>query len=132
MKTAITLPYIVLMAVVLTACRSPAPNGHMLSSQMVLHPEDIRRDGVELSRDWLERQVSLREAWDIAGDGEALESVDEEAQALWLTFTSQLKPGDTLWYWRTPPASWRNLAGRGGLAIERDGRFVDVLLTQMN
>ena len=46
--------------------------------------------------------------------------------------TAAIKPGDELWTFMSPPDSWKNLAGRAGIALVRDGKPVSILVTFMN
>jgi hypothetical protein len=50
----------------------------------------------------------------------------------WQEFKAQLKPGDELWNWSSPPESWRMMGGRAGVAIVRNGEIVAVHLIHMN
>jgi len=50
----------------------------------------------------------------------------------WVRFKGQMKQGDELWKFSSPPESWRLLAGRAGLCIVRGGEIVDSIVTLMN
>jgi len=50
----------------------------------------------------------------------------------WLRFKSQMKDGDELWEFSSPPITWKLLVGRAGLSIVRNGKIVDSIVTMMN
>jgi hypothetical protein len=85
-----------------------------------------------IEREWLQKRVTQQEAWEIMLDGESEDQVDDEAQAYWRLFWDHAQPGDEVWYWSTPPASWERKAGRAGFVIVRNGKFVFNILTLMN
>ncbi len=43
----------------------------------------------------------------------------------WKPLLNAYREGDELWEFSTPKHSWENLAGRGGVALVRDGVIVD-------
>jgi hypothetical protein len=56
----------------------------------------------------------------------------EESDRNWSAFVKQMQPGDELWFFSSPRASWAWLAGRKGYAIVRNGKKVDSYITRMN
>lgn len=48
------------------------------------------------------------------------------------SWAAEMEPGDEIWTWSTPRWTWENLCGRGGLALVRDGKPVDHVMTLMN
>jgi hypothetical protein len=89
-----------------------------------------------LKKDWLQRQTTVGKA-----EREHLvtdESLGPEAVPFghqhenWLRFKSQMKEGDELWEFSSPPPTWERLAGRRGFCILRGGRIVASLITMMN
>jgi hypothetical protein len=50
----------------------------------------------------------------------------------WQRIKEQMQPGDELYKFRSPPETWANLAGRAGIALVRDGKVIDTLLTALN
>ncbi len=40
--------------------------------------------------------------------------------------------GDELWFFSTPPETWETKAGRGGIALTRDGEVIYAIITMMN
>jgi hypothetical protein len=52
--------------------------------------------------------------------------------AEWEGLKARMQPGDELWTFASSPESWRNLAGRAGIALVRNGQIVERLVTMMN
>ena len=52
--------------------------------------------------------------------------------AEWEALKARMQPGDELWTFASSPESWRNLAGRAGIALVRNGQIVERLVTMMN
>lgn len=52
--------------------------------------------------------------------------------AQWEELKAKMQPGDELWEFRSPPESWKHLAGAGGVAVLRDGKVIASLFTIMN
>jgi len=50
----------------------------------------------------------------------------------WEALKAEMKSGDELWTFSSPADYWKNLAGRLGIALVRDGKIVDVIVTAMN
>lgn len=50
----------------------------------------------------------------------------------WETLKSQIAEGDELWEFSSSSESWEHLAGRAGIALVRDGKAIDSLVTLMN
>jgi hypothetical protein len=50
----------------------------------------------------------------------------------WLKFKSKTLQGDELWKFCSPPDSWKNLFGRSGICIVRNGEIIDSIVTVMN
>jgi len=42
------------------------------------------------------------------------------------------KPGDELWSFSSSTESWQQFAGRMGVALLRDGKAIEVIITEMN
>lgn len=45
---------------------------------------------------------------------------------------TELRKGDEVWEYRSPPATWRNLSGRAGYCLARKGKIVAQVCTLMN
>ncbi len=52
--------------------------------------------------------------------------------AEWEAMKARLQPGDELWTFASSKESWRNLAGRAGIALVRNGQIIERLVTMMN
>jgi hypothetical protein len=53
----------------------------------------------------------------------------------WLLFKDQMKTGDELWYFRTPPKTWTEyfpLCGMEGYALVRGDKVVAEMLTAIS
>ena len=50
----------------------------------------------------------------------------------WLKLKAQFQDGDEFREFMSPPKSWEKLAGRFGVALVRDGRVIDLLVTLRN
>jgi len=48
------------------------------------------------------------------------------------TLKAEIKPGDELWNFSSSTESWQQLAGRMGVALLRDGKVIQVLITEIN
>ncbi|MBW7885800.1 MAG: hypothetical protein H3C34_24850 [Caldilineaceae bacterium] len=77
-------------------------------------PYEIRT----FSETWLDTSVSLQE----------LEIALCEEPTVLRRVHACLQPDDEIWYFTTPPETWRAEVGRAGYAIVRDGAVVGVLL----
>jgi hypothetical protein len=54
------------------------------------------------------------------------------SRAEWREFVASAMAGDSLWYYRTPPETWNELAGRSGFAIVRGGVPVAAIVIAMS
>jgi hypothetical protein len=50
----------------------------------------------------------------------------------WERLKAQMASNDELWYFCSPEEMWRNLAGRAGIALVRNGKVIDELIFLMN
>ena len=50
----------------------------------------------------------------------------------WERLKAEVMDGDELWTFSTPDDYWRNLAGRAGVALVRDGVAIRQMITRMN
>lgn len=89
-----------------------------------------------LPTNWLQRQITPTQA-------EAAHLVTDEdlgpepvpfgfMHSVWLQLLAQMQPGDELWEFRSPPASWKLMCGREGLVLLRRGKVVASILTEMS
>ena len=90
--------------------------------------------------DWLEKKISVAEA-EAANPGISDERVAKCPEAAkpfgflhdrWEALKGEMRPGDELWTFSSPPKSWEDLAGRAGIALVRDGKPVSLLVSAMN
>ena len=51
---------------------------------------------------------------------------------VWEQFKSQMKKGDELWEYSSPPETWRMYMGQAGIALVRRGKVVARLVTARN
>jgi hypothetical protein len=47
----------------------------------------------------------------------------------WRAFLAQMQEGDELWTFCTPPETWEHMAGLGGIALVRRGKWVAKIVT---
>lgn len=50
----------------------------------------------------------------------------------WQRIKLQMQPGDELYKFRSPPETWAIMAGRAGIALVRDGKVIEMLITSLN
>lgn len=82
--------------------------------------------GLVVPPDWLDKPVSVEE---IDADYGASTS---GVHADWEKLKSEMQPGDKLVRFTSPIESWQHLAGRAGIALVRDGKVIDAIVTMMN
>jgi hypothetical protein len=51
------------------------------------------------------------------------------ANERWRALVAQMQEGDELWTFISSPESWARRSGRAGIALVRDGKVVDSLVT---
>jgi len=54
------------------------------------------------------------------------------AQAEWERFKTKLQPGDELWSFCSPAATWQSLSGRAGYCILRGEVLIAAFVTRLN
>lgn len=89
---------------------------------------------------WLQQKLSVAEAEaaypGITGDRVA--RFPDAAKAFgfknreWEELKALMVPGDEIWTFSSPPDSWRDLAGRAGVALVRNGVPIRIIVTVMN
>ncbi len=50
----------------------------------------------------------------------------------WVTFKSQILPGDKIHFFRSDSTSWSSLAGREGYSLVRDGQIITNICTRLS
>jgi hypothetical protein len=100
----------------------------------------FQEERVEVPRDWLIKKITISEA-EAAHPGIRGERLLQFPNAgkpfgfqndLWESLKAKMKPGDELWTFRSSGESWRNLAGRSGIVLLRDGEAIADIITLMN
>lgn len=86
-----------------------------------LTPEQFRQEAHNELR--VARPEWIGGPWDRAG-GADFKRFNE--------FVAKVQPGDEIWTFKSPPESWRALAGRAGFAIVRGGQVVADLVTVLS
>ena len=97
-------------------------------------------DSSTIPKEWLQKPISVAEA-EAAYPGITDDRVKHFPDAAkpfgfknaeWEALKAAMQPGDELWTFSSPPASWQGLAGRAGIALVRNGAPVKILLGAMN
>jgi hypothetical protein len=91
--------------------------------------EDSTEDVIP--KDWLRDKLSLEQAEadnTPAGGGVPFNKQNDR----WERLKASLQAGDQVWAFSSSHKSWENLAGRAGVAVVRNGRVVDCIVTIMN
>jgi hypothetical protein len=97
-------------------------------------------DAYVIPKAWLQKSISVAEA-EAAYPGitdDRIKRFPDAAKpfgfknAEWETLKAEMRPGDELWTFSSPPASWQDLAGRAGIALVRNGAPIKILLGAMN
>ena len=79
--------------------------------------EQLKRAGGWPPSDWLVKKLDPAE-------------VEKDEYVAKLTYL--MLPGDELWSYSSPPATWEHLMGRGGIALLRNGKPISEIKTMMN
>jgi hypothetical protein len=96
--------------------------------------------GMTIPTEWLQQKVGVAEA-EAAHPGIADERVNRFPDAgkpfgyrhrEWQQLKAEMRAGDELWTFASPPDSWKHLAGRAGVALVRNGTPVRIIVTMMN
>lgn len=86
--------------------------------------------------EWLNKQITLNQA-----ETNYLEQDDRISPVpvpfgfynyQWNQLKAELQDGDELWLFSSPKESWKNMCGRGGICIVRDGEVVKLMVTVLN
>jgi len=95
---------------------------------------------MSIPADWLGKKITIAEAEaDNPGiSDDRLLRYPEAARPFgfanrqWETLKAQIKPGDELWSFSSSTESWQQFAGRMGVALLRDGKAIEVIVTEIN
>ncbi|MBN1798382.1 MAG: hypothetical protein JW822_07380 [Spirochaetales bacterium] len=93
-------------------------------------------DSDNLIISWLQNRTTVEQAEadnmvtleDLGPDPVPFGYINEQ----WQEFLAQMREGDELWEFESPPETWDNLAGRKGIALIRDCEVVALIVTLMN
>jgi hypothetical protein len=92
--------------------------------------DEGRRDERDcIPRSWLHEKLSLQQAEADNAEGDLPFGRENDS---WECLKASLQTADEIWSFCSPPESWEHCAGRSGVAIVREGRVVDCLVTMMN
>ena len=88
---------------------------------------------IEVPGDWLKAPVSAEEidAWQ-AKVAELHKRPRDLVPTEWERLKAKMLPGDEIWFFASDAESWRQLAGREGYALVRDGDVIDTFVTGIN
>jgi hypothetical protein len=79
--------------------------------------------------EWLDKQISVEQAEaDNLVQGLPFGAMNDR----WKLLKASLQPGDALWTYCSSWESFKALAGRCGIALVRNGKVVNALVTMMN
>jgi hypothetical protein len=82
-----------------------------------------------MDKQWLDQKLTITEIEAAhTGDGKPFGRLNPE----WEQMKAHMIDGDELWSFKSPPDTWRHLAGRAGIALVRDGEIIRNLVTLMN
>jgi hypothetical protein len=93
-----------------------------------------------IPKEWLQKPISIAQA-EADNPGITDDRVKRFPDAAkpfgfnnseWEALKAEMQPGDELWTFSSPPASWQGLAGRAGIALVRNGAPVKILVGAMN
>jgi hypothetical protein len=87
-------------------------------------------------KDWLQKRLTVAEAEAAYMVRDARLGPDPVPFGFqndkWRALLADMQGGDEIWEFTSPPESWRNLAGRAGIALVRHGEVVRSIVTTMN
>jgi hypothetical protein len=85
--------------------------------------EDVEKDDFVPTKEFLTKKLRI----------EDFDSYDwQMPKKRWLKMKQQIRQGDELWGFATPPKTWEHLHGRGGIALVRDGKIINSVVTLMS
>jgi hypothetical protein len=78
---------------------------------------------------WLQKQLTVEEVEaEYRQEAVPFGGMNEQ----WVALRSQMIEGDEIWEFSSSAASWDHLAGRAGLALVRNGKAIDCIVTIIN
>jgi hypothetical protein len=89
---------------------------------------------------WLQERISIEEAerrFTPMPDDRTIHAPELRKpfgflNAKWEELKTRMQTGDEIWTFRSPPETWQDLAGRAGVALVREHKVIDAVVTAMN
>ena len=89
---------------------------------------------------WLQERISIAEAEhrftpipdDRTNHVPELRKPFGFVNAKWEELKTRMQTGDEIWIFRSPPETWQDLAGTAGVALVREHKIIDAVVTAMN
>jgi hypothetical protein len=122
------------------ACQVGAVPGFDGFSPNLQSSQRGRRMSMKFPADWLVEKITVAEA-EAAHPGirdERLRRFPDAARPFgfnnqkWEALKSTMQPGDELWIFCSSAESWKDLAGRRGIVLLRNGQAIAEIVTLMN
>jgi len=130
----------------LTRRRMIATAGSSLAAIASLNPgsvvksQTLSSESNEYPLAWLQERISIEEA-----EHRFMPTPDDRTKhvpelrkpfgflnARWEELKARMQMGDEIWTFRSPPETWQDLAGSAGVALVRENRVIDAVVTAMN
>jgi hypothetical protein len=123
-----------------------AAAGSSLAAKAFLNPGNAAKSQTVSSNDgvfplaWLQERISIEEA-----ERRFTPMLDDRTNHLpelrkpfgfvngrWEKLKARVQTGDEIWTFRSPPETWEDLAGKAGVALVRENKVIDAVVTVMN
>ena len=116
------------------SCALAAPAALYAAEEFVDAKSELieRKTVAELEAENTRRPDQIHESDRTGPRAEMMRKPFAGLNAEWEALKARMQPGDELWTFASSPESWRNLAGRAGIALVRNGQIVERLVTMMN
>jgi hypothetical protein len=131
--------------VLLTRRRVVAAAGSSLAAKAFLNCSVVRSQTLSSNDNvfplaWLQERISIEEAErrftpmpdDRTNQEPELRKPFGFLNARWEKLKARMQTGDEIWTFRSPPEAWQDLAGGAGVALMRESKVIDALVTAMN
>lgn len=80
-----------------------------------------------VQNEWLEDRFDEQTVWALnVGGRDAAEFCGTDITTAFSQLRDVYRPGDEVWLYRSPPATWHEGKGERGLALVRSGRIVGI------
>ena len=100
---------------------------HIVEDYFSDHPEQLASEIASCPINWLKNKIPLTDA-----NQEFETCVNERLCLEWQFLMARMKDSDELWTFSSNPNSWKELMGRSGYALVRNGEPVSSVVTVMN